>query len=598
MATIPDGPDPAHFGPDGASLESAGLGDGEADLRQAVQDVVASACRLTGAQHGVLLVAESEWNVLNVVSYGLTPEQREAIDGLTDLRHFLSRLLEANQAAGVGDDGDQPGDSALRPRITSLLAVPVHLREAPYGHLYLANKQGGQEFGMADEQLAVTLAKAAANSIENIRLLRQQYRRQQWLEGTSQMTRATLSEVDLPTATQWASERIREISGADYAAITLTDSADPTSLVFLAGSGLEFRPKRGDRIPRQGIVGMVVDSGRAIVTEDLTTDPRYDPTPERRRHLAVLGLAMFMPLNADEEVLGNLLVGWRRGSPQARLAAREVDLVQTFANQTALTLQRVRAQEDQRRRERWLEAASQMAQLLLGEVDRDEAMRLVIRQLREISGADIAGVMLVDENDADSMYAVVFEGIGGDEMPPDVRIPREGLLERVLADGKRIVSDDYTHLPGHQPPPIWAANISRVGLGMQVPLVADGQALGTVFAGWDRGSPHARTARAEAEQIQTFADLAALALQRVRTQGDREHLMLLEERDRIAHEMRDLVIQRLFGVGLRLRTAGDMSSEPAVQQRIHGAIKELDTTSRQIRSTIFGISDDEADPSD
>ena len=360
--------------------------------------------------------------------------------------------------------------------------------------------------------MTITMAKGAASAIRNARLFRPRFRRQQWLRGTSQMTRAAMGEIDLEAVSEWATHLVREISGADYASIALADPSGPGGLTWQAGSGLEdSRPECGARIPRQGIAGVVVDSGRPVIAEDLTTDPRYDPTPNRRRHLSALGLAMFMPLKAKDEVLGILLVGWRRGSSYARLAAREVDLAQTFANQTALTLRRLRTQEKERRGQRWLEAASQIAQLVVGGVDRDEAMRLVVRQLQDIYRADIAGILLVDPNDPNSMYVVDFEGIDC-EIPPNTRIRREGIRARVLADGKRVLSDGYPHLKDIRPPPGWAESLSHLGLGIQVPLIADGRALGTLFAGWHKGSPHARAARAEADQVQTFADLAALTL--------------------------------------------------------------------------------------
>jgi hypothetical protein len=368
---------------------------------------------------------------------------------------------------------------------------------------------------MTSEGSAITMIMAVASAIRNARLLRPRCRRQQWLRGTSQMTWAAMGELDLETASKRATDRVREISGADYASITLADPSDPGGLTWLWGSGLEdSRAECGARIPRQGIAGMVLDSGRPVIAEDLPADPRLDRTSDRWGHLSVLGLAMFMPLTAENEALGILLIGWRRGSSYARLAVREVDLVQTFANQLALTLQRLRTQEKERREQRWFEAATQIAQLVVAGVDRDETMRLVVRQLRDISRADIAGAMLVDQNDPESMYAVVVEGIriDGAEVPPNTRIPREGLRARVLADGKRILSDGYPHLRDRRPPPGWAESVSHLGLGMQVPLIADGRARGTIFAGWHRRSPHACAARAEADQVQTFADLAALAL--------------------------------------------------------------------------------------
>ncbi|MGW5361965.1 GAF domain-containing protein [Actinopolymorpha pittospori] len=329
------------------------------------------------------------------------------------------------------------------------------------------------------------------------------------------MAWAAMGELDLETASKRATDRVREISGADYAAISLTDPSDPGRLTLLWASGLgDARPECGARIPRQGIAAMVLDSGRPVITEDLTTDPRLDRTSDRWGHLSVIGLAMFMPLTADNEVVGTLLIGWRRWSSYPCPTAREVDLVQTFANQLALTLQRLRTQEKERRGQRWFEAATQIAQLVVGGVDRDETMRLVVRQLREISRADIASITLADQNDPDSMDVVAFEGIDGAEVPPNTRIRREGIRAHVLADGRRVLSDGYPHLKDRRPPPGWAESLSHLGLGMQVPLFADGRARGTLFAGWHRRSPHAYAARAEAAQVQTFADLAALALAR------------------------------------------------------------------------------------
>lgn len=330
-----------------------------------------------------------------------------------------------------------------------------------------------------------------------------------WPEGPSQLTGAAPGEVvDLPTATQCATERICEISGADYAAITLTDRS-PLCLVCQAGSGLDTQLVVTDPSPHGGLAGKAVNAGRSLVTEDVSTDLPDDAALSWGRPLSVLGVTIFMPLDADGEVLGNLLVGWRRDRTRGRLAAREAESLRTLADQTACELRRVWAQEDRRRRERWLEGASAMAPVLFGQVDSNEAMRLVIRQLRETLRADVAGVMLVDQDDPESMYVVTFEGIDGAEAPPNPRIPRDGLLARVIVEGKRIVRADYPNLLGYRPPAGWAETLSRIGLGMQVPLVADGVPLGTLFVGWHRDSPYARAARADVEQVQAVADIVA-----------------------------------------------------------------------------------------
>ncbi|MFD2081848.1 GAF domain-containing protein [Actinopolymorpha cephalotaxi] len=589
------------FGPASPSSpghEDSGPEDAGQDLTETLQQIVSTACELVSARSGALLVTESDWNVRELVTCGLTDEESSEVAGLPRLHGLLELLLESEQPVRLNSLRDHPTAHHLphHELAATLLAVPVHLRDAAYGHLYLADKADGQDFTAADEQTVVALGSAAALAIENHRLLGQEQRRQRWLEGCSELTSLLLDEVDLAATTRLATRRFREISGAEYAAVILVDPADPDQLVYQAAAGLADLPAPGTRVPRRGLAAAVLDSGEPIVTDRLLDDPRFDPGPDPHEDLSVLGLTMVLPLAAPGQQFGVLFVGWRRDSPAAPVAAREGELVRTFANHTALVLLRVEAQEARNRRERWLEAAAEMARLLLGEVDRDEAMRLLVDHLREVSGADVAGVLLADPTDPGSVFVVVFEGGGLVPAPPDLRIPRAGLLARVLDTGEPVVSDDYPNEPGHDPPAAWHNALAAVGLGMMLPLTTDGEVLGTLFVAWRRGSPQAPLAREEAVRIQIFADVAALALQRVRTQGDREHLAVLEERDRIALEMRDVIVQQLFGVSLRLRSAGGLSSEPVVRQRLSDVLDDLDRTSRQVRSAIFG--DDDHDDHD
>jgi signal transduction histidine kinase len=72
---------------------------------------------------------------------------------------------------------------------------------------------------------------------------------------------------------------------------------------------------------------------------------------------------------------------------------------------------------------------------------------------------------------------------------------------------------------------------------------------------------------------------------------DSERLMMLEDRDRIARDLHDLVIQRLFATGMQLESAirfiGDRPDD--ARQRVHGAVDDLDLTIKEIRSTIYAL---------
>jgi signal transduction histidine kinase len=94
---------------------------------------------------------------------------------------------------------------------------------------------------------------------------------------------------------------------------------------------------------------------------------------------------------------------------------------------------------------------------------------------------------------------------------------------------------------------------------------------------------------AELELLQSFADQAAVALDRAQAQRDRATLAVLEDRDRIARDLHDMVIQRLFATGLQLQGAVGHSESTMQRDTLTNAVEELDTTITEIRTTIFEL---------
>ena len=86
-----------------------------------------------------------------------------------------------------------------------------------------------------------------------------------------------------------------------------------------------------------------------------------------------------------------------------------------------------------------------------------------------------------------------------------------------------------------------------------------------------------------------FAGQAAVALDREAARVDREALLVLSDRERIARDLHDVVIQRLFATGLQLQTAAKLAARPEVTDRVKQAIVALDATIRDIRGAIFEL---------
>lgn len=81
----------------------------------------------------------------------------------------------------------------------------------------------------------------------------------------------------------------------------------------------------------------------------------------------------------------------------------------------------------------------------------------------------------------------------------------------------------------------------------------------------------------------SFAEQAALAIQVTRARDDQQRLAVFEDRDRIGRDLHDLVIQRLFAIGLGLQGTSRLSEKPEVTERLDSAVDDLDATIKDIR---------------
>jgi signal transduction histidine kinase len=136
---------------------------------------------------------------------------------------------------------------------------------------------------------------------------------------------------------------------------------------------------------------------------------------------------------------------------------------------------------------------------------------------------------------------------------------------------------------------VWQVVIKATGAGpaLFVPLGTAESTVGTLVVTNRRGGPTFPTDTITL--IESIAGQAALALRLGAVAKDREQLAILSDRDRIARDLHDLVIQRLFATGMSLEGAlRGMQPAPAAE-RVHRAVDDLDTTIKEIRSTIFAL---------
>ena len=234
---------------------------------------------------------------------------------------------------------------------------------------------------------------------------------------------------------------------------------------------------------------------------------------------------------------------------------------------------------DGQRRERWLGAISEVRLAMLGGGGLEQWLALLVRRLDELTDAD-AVTVVVAAGDGAHLEVVAVHGPAAPSTGQLVAL--EGSPEgRVFTSG-RTVSSDHPDGAGET-----TGGGRPLGPALHVPVVT-AQGSGGVLS-VARLAGGAVFNAEEVRMVESFGQQAGLALELDRAQVDREQLALIGDRERIARDLHDHVIQRLFAVGMSLQAATHAVHDPAAAERIGESIEELDATIRDVRSTIFSL---------
>ncbi|MDX3454165.1 GAF domain-containing protein [Streptomyces sp. ME02-8801-2C] len=288
------------------------------------------------------------------------------------------------------------------------------------------------------------------------------------------------------------------------------------------------------------------------------------------------------PIRVHGEVLGNLYLGERHGG--GPFTEHDLTLIRVLATEAGIAIGNARLYEAARQRDRWIDGSVAVTTALLLGGDIGDSLRIVAEQARRLAGA-AAGIVLLSADEGGLEIVAVdaeppFDALGA-IVPPDSEVVAE------LLDGEPVFVADAATDPRLAP---HTGLTGDYGPTMLLPLQSDGRVVGSLVMPRARGErAFTETERALAVQ---FAAQAALALMMAEAQRDRERLAVYEDRDRIARDLHDLVIQRLFATGMMLESAQRGSVAPEVRSGVGRAVDELDITIQEIRTAIFALQDD------
>jgi signal transduction histidine kinase len=340
------------------------------------------------------------------------------------------------------------------------------------------------------------------------------------------------------------------------------------------GISVEVHRRIGNLPTGRGVLGLLIDEPKPVRLRDIAEHPRSFGFPP---HHPVMRSFLGVPIRIRDLVFGNLYLTEKRGAEEFTEEDEETMVALAVAAGVAIDNARLYAAAGHR--QRWLEATAEITNVLLGEVDRTAALQLVARRAREVSGAETVMVLL-HQPATDQLRVEVREpdepGVAGSLLAVG-----DCVLGQVLVDGVTVVVDNLGRAAD------WTVPVST-GPALIAPLSASGTVAGLLVVAHAAGGPRVDD-DLDVNLMSTFAGQAALALERVRAQEEREQLVVLADRERIARDLHDVVIQRLFATGLHLQSAANLAGRPEVGARINSAVDDLDATIRDIRSAIFEL---------
>ncbi|MBK6014924.1 GAF domain-containing sensor histidine kinase [Streptomyces sp. MBT53] len=388
--------------------------------------------------------------------------------------------------------------------------------------------------------------------------------------------RSVGSGLELHSTLERICEAAATLTGARYAGLGVVDEEGDALADFVFHGVDAGTARRIGRFPdgHKGLLGALVREPDPVRLVDVTQDPRSWGFPAHHpRMRAFLGV----PIRVQGEVFGNLYLGEKRGGDP--FDDDDVDMVRVLATEAGIAIGNARLYEAAQQRERWIDGSVAVTTALLSGGDAEDALQVVAERARRLSGS-AAGIVLLPA-DAGGMEIVAVAS----ERPSDQLgrvVPPESEIMARLLDGQPVFVKDA----GTDPRMI-SALARAYGPIMALPLQSGGRVLGALVTPRARGErPFTEAERTLAIQ---FASQAALALMMAEAQRDRERLAVYEDRDRIARDLHDLVVQRLFATGMMLESARRDSLVPEVRQGVGNAVDELDITIQEIRTAIFAL---------
>lgn len=390
-------------------------------------------------------------------------------------------------------------------------------------------------------------------------------------------------ELDLGQVLRRIVEAAAQLVDARYGALGVIGPDGRSLSQFLTVGMTQEEIARIGHLPAgHGLLGELIRNPEPLRLTDLGEHAASYGFPARHPPMRTF---LGVPIRVRDEVFGNLYLTDKRGGQE--FGPEDEVVLSTLSVAAGVAIDNARLYEDSQRQRRWLEAGGEITKSLLAGSPRGDVLELIARRARQITGARLAEVSVLVPGTND---LVVELAVGADSHERlGMVMPTAGTLAgAAYRAGVPVASANIGH-DGR-----FGAEPRRFeGLGPAVAVTlgtaATEQARGVLLLA--RSTEEPVFMDAELQPLLSFAGQATLALELAERRRDAEQLTLVADRDRIARDLHDLAIQRLFATGMTLQSAARLIENPPAVERVTRAVGDLDETIKIIRSTIFGLRD-------
>jgi two-component system, NarL family, sensor histidine kinase DevS len=386
------------------------------------------------------------------------------------------------------------------------------------------------------------------------------------------------SELDLAAVLQRIAESAVSLVDAKYGALgVLDDSGTGLAQFVTVGIDDEARAAIGPLPKGLGVLGLLIADARPLRLAEITEHPASAGFPPHHpRMRSFLGV----PVRVGDRVFGNLYLTEKTTGDE--FTEVDEELVLELAAAAGVAINNAALFEEGRLAERERAGVQEVATALLGGTDTHEILELVTARAREIVDADLATLAL--PRGPDEFEIRVAVGLHADAVLGQTFPISDSITARILEEAEPLAVADLSRDPHTTQPQV---RLGTMGPAVFVPLGAKGAVLGSLAVTRPLGKDRF-TAR-DIDVLQQFATQASVVIEQGRAHEELHRLSLLQDQERIARDLHDTVIQRLFAIGLSLQGASRLAGDDEARRRIETAFDDLDTVVRHIRTVIFDV---------